>query len=311
MSDPSTASLPEGQGAPAEPVAPAQPAADPAGSVQSPDPAQEQSQEPAPAEPSGQDLIAPYLEGVDPNIREAVAERLERFRQDTDANVNKRFEKTSTELKAYKQLAEDPAALETPVALYENLLQDPEGTLEWVVEQFQQEMGVDLRAKLLEKWVGQQRNPAEPEPTTAPTNDEDRPLTVKEWQRLQQEQAAQSQQEQQAAEARQRTEGWLNTAASQYGIELGEGDVVLKEAILRQAATLMPSVRDGEKAIQMAVEAMTTRFAPKKDAAPASQAPRTANGGGPATASAPDFTDQKQRREAMLAMLTAAQNPTT
>lgn len=296
MTDISTATAPtEGQGG--------EPAAQEPAPVQSPAPEPEaQSTE----TPSGQDLIAPYLEGVDDSVRDTVAERLEQYRKDADANFNKRFEQTSGQLDAYKQYAEDPSQLEVPVGLYENLMSSPVDTLEWVAERFQQELGVDLRAQLLEKWGGQK-------PAEAPQGQEqdpaEQPLTraqLEQW-HAEQEQARQEQQAQ--AEARKTTEGWLQEATTAAGLELGEGDIVLKEAILRHAAQVMPQVRDGKQAIQMAVEAITNRFAPKapKQQAPA---PKVATGGTAPGQPAPDYTDQKVRREAMLSMLTAAQQAT-
>lgn len=303
MSDPSTALAEPDQGPPAaDPVEPATVATEPADTgVQPGDPGAE-------AQPqSGQDFIAPYLEGVDPSIRDTVAERLEQYRKDNDANVTKRFEQTNAQLKAYQDLAEDPAHLETPVALYENLMQDPKGTLKWVVDQFQSEMGVDLRAELLKEWgatPGEQ--PAEQTPAQDP-NDPDAPLTRKQFEALQAEQRQQAEQAEQQAQARAQADGWLKEAATKHSLEIGDGDVVLKEAILRQAAQLMPSVRDGQKAIQMAVEAFTNRFAPKPQTKPGGLT--VAEGGTPAAPPQVDWKDPKQRQEAMLSMLKASQNP--
>lgn len=306
MSDPSTALAGPDQGPPAaDPVEPATVATDTAPEVQPgtpPDGAQS-----TPPEGGGQDFIAPYLEGVDESIRDTVAERLEQFRKDQDANVNKRFEQTTSRLKAYEDLATDPAHLETPVALYENLMQDPKGTLQWVVEQFKTEMGVDLRAELLKEW-GQAPTGEQPAGEQAQDpNDPDAPLTRKQFEAMQAEQRQQAQQAEQQAQARAQADGWLTEAAQKHGLEIGEGDIVLKEAILRQAATLMPSVRDGQKAIQMATEAFTNRFAPKTKTP--SNAPKVAEGGSPAAPPKVDWSDQRQRQDAMLSMLKAAQNP--
>lgn len=301
MTDIATATAPVGGqgGAPETPAAP----------VQSPDPAQ-QAQSPTPdapaaPEPSGQDLIAPYLEGVDETVRDVVQERLERYRQDADANFNKRFEQTSKQLEGYRQFAEDPSQLEVPVGLYENLMSSPVDTLEWVADRFKEEMGVDLRAQLLEKW-GQQAPAPDPQTQQDPN---EQPLTRAQLEAWHQEQEQAKQQEQAQAEARKTTEGWLKEATTAAGLELGEGDIVLKEAILRHAAQVMPQVRDGKQAIQMAVEAITNRFAPKPKPKQ-DPVPKVATGGTAPGQPAPDYSDQKTRREAMLAMLTAAQNPT-
>lgn len=304
MSDATTALANAGQGAaPTETVAP-EPQAPSVGqqpaepSVQSTPEGQEQS-------PSGQDLIAPYLEGVDDSIRETVAERLERYRQDNDAKVNQRFEQQATRLKAYETLAEDPAALETPVALYDNLMQNPVETLEWVVDRFKEELGVDLRSQILQKWGAQ---PGEPQPQNEPTvPDEDQPLTRKQFEELQRQQQQQQREQQAQEQARTTAEGWLNEAASKNGLEIGPDDVAIREAILRQAASLMPSVRDGQQAINMAVEAVVNRLSPKKPQTQDQNAPRTANGGGPAGPPQVDWSDTRQRREAMLSILQSTQ----
>lgn len=274
--------------------APATVAADQPGDVQ-PTPAVQEEQP-----PSGQDFIAPYLEGVDDAHRNVVAERLEAFRKDQDAQVTKRFER----LKAYEEYAQDPSELDTPVAIYENLLQNPLDTLEWVVDQFKQNMNVDLRAQLLEKWGKASEQPAEP----AVPDDPDQPLTRSQFEALQREQAEKAQQEQAQAQAREKANGWLEQAASKYKIELGEGDVVLREAILRQAAALMHQgqVKDGQKAIEMSVEAFSTRFAPKQQKTP-TPALKVAEGGEPARPPQVDWTDKRQRQDAMLAMLKAQQ----
>lgn len=294
MSDTSTVAD-AGQGA-AAPEAPAPAAPEP--SVQSAEGTTE------PQSGGGQGFIEPYLEGVPQEARDIVAERLERYRQESDASFNKRFEDTSTRLKAYQALAEDPAHLETPMALYDNLMQDPVGTLEWVAERFQEEMGRDIKADLLAKWQQATGQPAA-DPSADPDN---QPLTRKEFEALQQEQAQKSQQEQQAAQARKTTEGWLTEATTKHGLELGEGDVVLKEAILRQAATLMPKVRNGQQAVEMAVEAIATRFAPKQKAAPTTS-PKVATGGTGVAPASIDYSDARQRQAAMLSILEAQRNP--
>lgn len=297
MSDPSTALADAGQGAleaPVTPEAPPPAAPETEPSVQSTEGAPEAQSD------GGQDLIAPYLEGVDESIRDQVAERLERYRADADANFNRRFEEASTALQAFKQFAEDPAHLETPVALYDNLMQDPLGTLEWVAERFQSEMGRDLRAELQEKWKqATGETPPEGQPAT---DDADKPLTRKELEAWQREQQEETQRQEQQAQAKATTEGWLNEATQAAGLDLGEDDIAIKHAILTHAATLNNSVRDGKKAIAMAVEAVTNRLAPKTPKNP-QPAPKVAAGGGPAAPNQPNWSDKSQRVEAMLSML--------
>lgn len=296
-----------GQGAPEGTVpagggAPAATLEQPAEGVQPTDAAPQE--QPAPA---GQDLIAPYLEGVDEAVRDTVAERLQRFQADSDRNANRKIEEQSTALNAYKQFAEDPSQLETPVTLYDNLMQDPKGTVQWVVDQFKTELGVDLKAQLLQEWGATPGETPAPGTPTEDPNDPNRPLSRADLEKFYQEQQQEQQTQVQQNEARQKTEKWLDTATKAAGLELSSEDTVLREAIIRQAATLMPSVRDGEKAIQMAVEAISNRFAPKPKTPSTTPAPRTANGGAPTPPADVDFSDKKQRQAAMLSMLQAAQ----
>jgi hypothetical protein len=103
-------------------------------------------------QPSGQDLIAPYLESVDEGVRDTVGEVLNRFRSDQDAQVNRALEQRAQELQALQQESE------IPMTIYQNLMTDPVGTLEWLTERLQEEMEVDARSQLLERWQqGQQQ----------------------------------------------------------------------------------------------------------------------------------------------------------
>lgn len=250
----------------------------------------------------GQGFIAPYLEGVEEGVRDTVADVLERFRQDQDAQVTKKFE----QLNAYQQYAQDPAELETPVALYENLLSKPLDTVQWIFDQFS-EAGIDLRAQLLEQATGQ---PQSQDPQAQPQStqgDEDRPLTMAEFQRLQQEQQEQARQQQEAAARRETVKGWLDEAAQSKGLELGDEDVAVKQAIMTHAAQLMPQLakygeQAGKHAIDTAVEAFVNRFGKNASSSTTdpSQEPRVADGGTPPAPQKPDLTDPKARREWML-----------
>ena len=259
--------------------------------------------QPAPdaqAQPDGgQGLIASYLEGVDETHRDVVADALERYRQDSDARVTKKFER----LNSYEAYG-DPDQLETPVALYENLMEKPLDTLEWILGQFQ-EAGIDLRAQLLEE-ASATPSEAPAEPTDNP---DDRPLTVAEWQRLQEEQAATQAQQAEAAQRRKTAEGWFTEATKAKGLDLSDEDIAVKQAILQHAAQIIPKFRQhgdeaGKYAIATAVEAFVNRFG-KSNPAPAdpSTEPKLADGGTPPSPPQVDLTDQKARRAYMLQRL--------
>lgn len=274
----------------------------------SPEPSVESTPDVQPDEPQaqpdgGQGLIAAYLEGVDEPHRDVVADALNRYRADTDARVTKKFE----QLNAYQQYAPDPQQLETPVALYENLLDRPLDTVRWIFDQFS-EAGIDLRAELLKDTPDA---PA-PEPQADPSEDPDRPLTYAEFQRLEQDRVAQAQEAQAQDHRRVTVEGWFNEATASKGLELGNEDVAVKQAILTHAAQLLPKLakygdQAGKVAIETATEAFINRFgkptAPKQDPTPE---PRIADGGTPPAPPAPDLSDAKTRRAWMLTQLTGA-----
>lgn len=310
MSDPATA-LPEpaatepttpadpGQGAP--PAEPATPEPQ-SGSVQPTDPGTEAQP------PAGQDLIAPYLEGVDEAHRDIVAERLEKYRKDSDANVTRTFE----QLNSFKQYAEDPQQLEVPVTLYENLMDKPAETIKWVIDRFQTEAGLDLKSQLKEMLSEEPATPA-PEPPGDGTdpNDPNRPLTYAEWQRLQEEQKQAQQQEAARQEQTKTVNGWLANSAKKHNLTIGEEDAALKEAILKQAAQLMPQFKQfgdeaGQKAVDTAVEAFVNRFG-SKQATPTDPPPepKIADGGTPPAPPEETLEDPAARKAFMRRMLTA------
>lgn len=260
----------------------------------------------------GQGLIAPYLEGVDEAHRDIVTDVLEKYRKDSDANVTKRFE----ELNGFKQYAESPEALQAPVFLYERLMEEPLETIQWVLERFETEAGVDLKSQLKAALTGE---PAEPAPTAEPTDDpDDRPLTRREWEQLEQQREQDRQAEQQTAQRRELAEGWLNEAAQTHGLTLTAGtDVAVRHAILTHAAQLLPTFKShgaeaGKAAIATAVEAFvnTYRGGPKaaSDTTPTPE-PKVADGGTPpAPSEVTDLTDEKARKAYMLAMLQGSKN---
>lgn len=261
-------------------------------------------------EPSGggQDFIAPYLEGVDGPIRDVVAEKLEAYRRDADANFTRRFQQVQEQLQAYQQYG-DPDQLQIPVRLYDSLIQDPVGTLEWVIGQFR-EAGQDVTGQLLERLGGAQpQAPQQPQqPATngqQPADDANRPLTMADLQAWQQQQQQQLELRQREEQAKQQVNQWLDEAAQTAGLELGQDDLVLRNAILMHAQQLMAQgQRDGRKAIGMAVEAVVNRFKTKPQASAPEPTPRVATGGGPAQVRKDiNWNDSRARREAMLAML--------
>lgn len=300
-----TTPTPDGQGtpAPAEPTTPVTP--EPTAPAEPED--VQPTDAPTTQPDGGQGLIAPYLEGVDETHRDAVADVLERYRQDSDAQVTHKFEA----LKQYQQYAEDPTQLEVPVALYENLMEQPLQTVQWIIERFKTEGGIDLGSQLLEALNAE---PAEPATETTPAEDDpkDKPLTMAELERYEQEKAQQARQSEDSQRRRELAKGWLDEATTSAGLELGEGDVSVRHAILSHAAQLAPQFKHlgekaGQEAIKTAVEAFTNRFGKTTPGTPGEQTPEpvTANGGTPPAPAEADMTDPKARREFMKSILTA------
>lgn len=275
----------EGQGlaeAPPQETAPVQPTAG--------DEAQPSSESAA-----GQDFIAPYLEGVDESIRGTVAEKLEAYRRDADAQATRRFQ----------QIREET---EIPVRLYDALLDDPVGTLQWVMEQFDSR-GVDVRSQLLAKIQQAQEAAADPAPPS-----EDQPLTVAQYQALQEQQRQEAAKQQQQEQAVTRVNGWIDQAAAAEKITIPPA---MRVPILQLANT--PEVAreargDGEKAVKIAISMLRQSLAPAPAPPPSTTQtpePKIADAGGAALPSDPklDLTDPKARRDHMLAMLQASSTP--
>lgn len=317
---PAPAPTDAGQGlAPAaEPTAPepVAPATDPAAPAPAPAPeVQPAAPDATTTQPDGgQGLIAPYLEGVDPQHRDVVAAALDKYRADSDAQITKRFE----ELNGYKQFAESPAELEAPVYLYERLMEEPVEALKWVFSEFEK-AGIDLRSQLLgEATAPAATDPAAPAGETA----DDQPLTREqvraEFERLEQEREAQRQQGQEASQRKELVEGWLAEATKAHELTLEDGDIALRQAILTHAAQLLPKLSHlgdgaGKAAVTTAVEAFVNRFG-KTPAAPAADPntpePTVANGGTPPAP--PEVTDlsgdPKARKAFMLSLLQRPNN---
>jgi hypothetical protein len=158
--------------------------------------AQSSGQEQSGGDPSGQDLIAPYLESVDEGVRDTVGEVLNRFRSDQDANVNRALEQRAQELQALQQESE------IPMTIYQNLMTDPVGTLEWLTERLQEEMEVDARSQLLERWQqGQQQQTQQQNQQTQETGDKQ--LTAEDIQKILDEREQQQRQQPRPAIPRQ------------------------------------------------------------------------------------------------------------
>jgi hypothetical protein len=262
----------------------------------------------------GQGLIAPYLEGVDEANRDAVADVLNRFRADQDAQVTGKFEDLNR-FKQYVPEGQGPDYLDLPVALYENLLEAPLDTVQWIVSQFESR-GVGLKEQIIAALQGEAPGDLAP---VDPAPDDDRPLTraevAAEFQRLRDAEQAQTAEQQQAQERRQTAEGWFNEATEKFGLEVGAEDVAMRQAILTHAAQLLPQFRHlgetaGKQAIATAVEAFSNKYGSKVPAPagdPATE-PTLAVGGNPPAPSEPDLTDPKQRRAFMMAQLAGSQN---
>lgn len=312
MTTPAPAPAPtdSSQGAPpADPAPVADPAAQPAGSppqATDPAPGVQPSTDAAPQPDGGQGLIASYLEGVDGAARDIVAEKLEAFRKDQDANVGTKLEELSR-FKGYVPEGVGVEYLETPVALYENLMESPLETVQWILSEFQKQ-GTDLRAQLLE----QAQAPA-PETPPEGADDPNRPMTRAEFEQLQQERETQATQTAENTRRRQVAEGWFTEATAKHGLDLGEGDAAYKQAILQHAAGLMPQFRHlgesaGKAAIDTAMEAFVNRFGKNTQApaTPSTPEPKLATGGNAPSPQAPaDLADRATRREFMLAQLQA------
>ena len=266
----------------------------------------------------GQDFIEPYLEGLDPRIRPHVEERLEQFRRDQDAQVNKKFQKLNEQIERYRQYAQDPEQLEVPVAFYTSMVNDPINTLDWFLNRYEQELGSDLRSEVLNMLTGNQGSEGEQaqdgQQTPEPTNEEDRPLTkaeVQEILRQEREREQQERQQQQTQEQqRQQVNQWVDEAAKTYKLELDEDDP-LRQAIITEAGKLFQGgkVQDGKQAIEMATEGLVKRLENKLKGNSKQQTPqpKTANGGQPPGQQKPDVSDPKARQEYALSLLTAGQ----
>lgn len=281
-------------------------------------------------QPTGQELIAPYLEGLDGSVRDTVSERLERFRQETDRNANSKIQSLSEQLKGFQKFTDDPEQLAPVVDLYAWLMQEPEAALPWIVEALHTERGVDLdtlKDPLMEKLGIQQppsgSNGAQEQPESGATDEAGKPLTRADLEAFtrEQEQARerQVQEEQQREQAAQQLNNWTDEALEKFGLkDRVPEDSPMRQFIYQQAHGLMQSrkVLNGQMAIETATEQVKQFLdtqAPKGTDTPSpagegnGQGPRVANGGtAPQAPDGVDLSDSKQRKEAAAAMLASA-----
>ena len=281
----------------------------------------------------GQEFIEPYLEGLDPRIRPQVEERLEQFRKDQDAQVQKKIENVNSELRGFKEYASSPEELEVPVAFYQSIVNDPLNTIEWLFDRFDQELGRDLRSEVQQmvqqpgQEPGQQQG-AQPQPADGqqptqqgqPQGQQDgqqqdpanQPMTKADVeayfeQKRQEEQQAQQQRESEEQQ-RQQVQGWVDEAAKRYSLPL-EQDDPLRETIVSEAGKLFEQgqVTDGKQAVEMATESLMTKLRNKVGGQQPPQqltTPKIANGGQAPGQQKPDLSDPKARQSYMEALLT-------
>lgn len=273
----------------------------------------------------GQEFIEPYLEGLDPRIRPHVQEKLEQFRKDQDAQVNKKLESVNEELSGFKQYADSPDELEVPVAFYSSMVNDPINTLEWLFDRFDQELGRDLRSEVKEMMQSnasasggddptQQLTQNQPGQTQEGGNEDpsQKPLTKADLDAYfeQKEKERQDQQEQEKAEEQQRQQvnSWVDEAAKKFSFPL-DADDPLRQTIITEAGRLFEQgqTKDGKQAVEMATESLVTKL---KNKVGGSQkpgqltTPKVANGGQAPHQQKPDISNPKARQDYMAALLT-------
>lgn len=276
-----------------------------------------------PQSSGGQEFIEPYLEGLDPRIRPHVEEKLEQFRKDQDAQVNKKLESVNGELSEFKKYADSPDELEVPVAFYSSMVNDPINTLEWLFDRFDQELGRDLRSEVKEMMQsdasasggndptqqltqpGQQPEGGNEDPSKQPLTkaDLDAYFEQKEKERQEQEQQYQAEEQQ-----RQQVNSWVDEAAKKFSFPLEEDDP-LRQTIITEAGRLFEQgqVKDGKQAVEMATESLVTKLKNKVGGGQKPNqlvTPKVANGGQAPHQQKPDISNPKSRQEYMVAMLT-------
>lgn len=247
---------------------------------------------------SGQGFLEPYLKDLPEDQRGIVEPILERYRQEQDANVNRRF----------SQLQEETR---TATMLHQALVEDPLRTLDWIADRLKEERGLDARAELLRMW-----NQAQQEIQESPESDENKPLTQadidrilqeREEQRIQQERQLQFER-QQAQKMQATVNGWIDTAAKTFNLPLDDSndEDPIRAVIIMEANKLHENnVATGQAAIEMATEAIAKRLrATSNGSSGESQHPKVASGGTAPPAKEIDVTNRAERRARMLELLT-------
>ena len=250
---------------------------------------------------SGQGFLEQYLRDVPEEHRPVVEPVLERMRQEQDRQFNQRFE----------QLREETRI---PTTIYQSLIDAPLDTLDWIADRMQKERGLDIRADIKDRWYASQglENPEQSGqgPNDQSGQDQDRPVTQAEIDRIleereqQREQAQQQQiQEQQRVEQQTKTvNSWVDEAAGKFSLSLddSQGEDPLRPVIIMQANALHEQgVAKGKAAVEMAVEAVSKRFGNQSSQDSQTNHPNLANGGTPPPARDFDVQDSKQRRARM------------
>lgn len=279
-----------------------------------------------PQSSGGQEFIEPYLEGLDPRIRPHVEEKLEQFRKDQDAQVNKKLESVNEELSNFKQYADSPEELEVPVAFYSSMVNDPINTLEWLFDRFQQELGRDLRSEVQEMVMPgdasasggtdptQQLTQSQPGQAQEGGNEDPskQPLTKADldayFEQKEQERQEQQKQEQQEEQQRQQVNSWVDEAAKKFSFPLDEDDP-LRQTIITEAGRLFEQgqVKDGKQAVEMATESLVTKLKNKVGGSQKPNqltTPKVANGGQAPHQQKPNINDPKARQDYMVGLLT-------
>ena len=242
----------------------------------------------------GQGLIEPYVADVDPRVRPIVEEKLEAFRKDADANANAKIEKVSTELKKFKEFASEPEQLETPVALYMWLMEQPLEALDWMAQAVEGDMGLDVRSTLMDKWgKGQPQNEQPQETAEQPEgaqsegqqqgSEADRPLTraelEEEFKRREQEAQQRAQQQQMVQKLYETLDGVLVEQKFNLPANSPEREVILRDAnrIYEQG-----QAKTAKEAISLSAKATRERLETAIKGGGSQQPsgePRTAQGG--------------------------------
>lgn len=257
---------------------------------------------------SSQGLIEPYLESVDPLLRDKVAPVLEKFRADQDARVNQRIEQANAKVRQYEQYG-DADRVATATQILDSFIADPVATTQWLMDRGESELGVDIRSALSEAKAEVQQEAVETgsEPE-AITPEKILEILDERDQRKEQEQQRQSQVEQNQQAAIQRASSWFTESLERHSIPTDALNDGLKEAMFNRANSLAQQglADSGQTAIDMAVAEFGEAFSRVRGTGsePPKQ-PKVAQGGTAPPAEEFNVSDDKSRREAMYTRLAA------